>query len=103
MRGTFHQAANFTEYLVDTGLRSVTCTVFKGDNRAVIADLPDDSVDLAITSPPYFQQRSYSSAARLGNETSMEEYLDNIIQTFQSVIRLLNLVAASSTTWEIST
>lgn len=64
------------------------CNIFSGDNRDVIPDLPENSVDLVITSPPYFQQRSYS-AEGVGNEDTVEEYLDNVLQTFQLLLRIV--------------
>ena len=59
-----------------------------GDNRDIIPDIPDQSIDLVVTSPPYFQQREYSSRG-LGNESSMDEYLDNIIETLRQTIRVM--------------
>ncbi len=49
---------------------ALTC----GDNREILCAMPDNSVDLAVTSPPYFSQREYSSVG-LGNEATVEEYL----------------------------
>lgn len=65
----------------------VACRVICGDNRDIIPDLPSDSVDLVVTSPPYFQQREYSSPG-LGNESSLDEYLDNIVSTLRQVVRV---------------
>lgn len=38
-----------------------------GDNLELIQKLPDCSIQLVITSPPYFQQRDYGGG--MGNET----------------------------------
>ena len=62
--------------------------VICGDNRDIIPLIPDKSVDLVVTSPPYFQQRQYSSLG-LGNESSLPEYLDNIIATLRQVVRVM--------------
>ena len=62
--------------------------VICGDNRDIIPHIPDQSIDLVVTSPPYFQQREYSSPG-LGNESSVDEYLDNIIETLQQTIRVM--------------
>ncbi len=59
-----------------------------GDNRDIIPNIPDRSIDLVITSPPYFQQREYSSLG-LGNESGVDEYLDNIIQTLRQITRVM--------------
>lgn len=62
-------------------------TISCGDNLDVLPNLPPNSVDLTITSPPYFQQREYSSSGQ-GNENTIDEYLDNIIATLREVIRV---------------
>ena len=46
------------------------------------------SIDLVVTSPPYFNQRDYSTPG-LGNETTADEYLDNIIETFKEILRVM--------------
>lgn len=58
------------------------------DNRDVIPSLAADSVDLVVTSPPYYQQREYSVSG-LGNEKSVDEYLDNIMETLSQVARVV--------------
>lgn len=63
---------------------ALTC----GDNREVLCAMPDNSVDLVVTSPPYFSQREYSSVG-LGNEATVEEYLDNVFATFRQIVRVV--------------
>ncbi len=72
--------------IMDTGCAQyrVVCS----DNRKMLPDLPAGSVDLVITSPPYFSQREYA-APGLGNEESVDEYLDNIMETFSQIIRVM--------------
>ena len=62
-------------------------TISCGDNLKILPNLLPNSVDLTITSPPYFQQREYSSSGQ-GNENTIGEYLDNIIATLKEVIRV---------------
>ena len=38
-----------------------------GDSEKLLQLIPSDSVDLVITSPPYFQQREYDGGG-IGNE-----------------------------------
>ena len=66
----------------------LTCTVIKGDSKDVLPTLGPHSVDLVVTSPPYFQQRSYS-AAGIGNESTVDEYLDALVETFASLLFIL--------------
>ena len=62
--------------------------VICGDNRKLMPDLDDGSVDLVVTSPPYFSQREYATPG-LGNEETADEYLDNIIETFTQIVRVM--------------
>ncbi len=58
-----------------------------GDNLELIAELPDNSVQLVITSPPYFQQRDYGGG--MGNEEEVQEYIDILLRLFQECVRVL--------------
>ena len=58
------------------------------DNRNTLATLESGSIDLMVTSPPYFKQRDYSSPG-LGNEETPDEYLDNIMETFGEILRVM--------------
>ncbi len=61
-----------------------------GDSLEVMREMPNDSVDLIITSPPYFQQRDYNNGvAGIGNEDSEKEYLDNLLKLFQECVRVV--------------
>lgn len=62
--------------------------VLCGDNRIALSRIPPLSVDLVITSPPYFGQREYSSLG-LGNEETIDEYLDNIMEAFKQVVNVV--------------
>ena len=58
-----------------------------GDNQELIRKLPDDCIQLVITSPPYFQQRDYGGG--MGNESHVDEYIDKLICLFQECVRVL--------------
>ena len=62
--------------------------VICADNQRFLPSLDAQSVDLVVTSPPYFSQREYTTLG-LGNEESIEEYLDNIFRTFSQVVRVM--------------
>lgn len=51
--------------------------------------LPDKSVDVVITSPPYFNLRDYGSAGEIGSEVDSDTYLNNLILIFTEVSRVL--------------
>ena len=58
-----------------------------GDNLELIQKLPDCSIQLVITSPPYFQQRDYG--AGMGNEKDVNEYIDTLLSLFHECVRIV--------------
>ena len=67
-------------------------TILKGDARDL--DLPDDSVDLIVTSPPYFGLRSYQDggehyAEQIGAEATPAEFVDALIDCTREWMRVL--------------
>ena len=58
-----------------------------GDNLELIRQLPDCSIQLIITSPPYFQQRNYGSG--MGNETNVDAYIEILLHLFRECVRVL--------------
>ena len=60
-----------------------------GNCSEELRSLPPDSVDLVLTSPPYFQQREYAGGDCIGNEKTVEEYIENIVSVFQECVRVI--------------
>jgi DNA modification methylase len=58
-------------------------TVTEGDCRKLILDLPDDSIDVVVTSPPYWGQRT--SAAN-GIEDDPRRYLCELADVFTTLL-----------------
>lgn len=61
---------------------------------ALALPLPTESVDLVVTSPPYFALRSYRDggehyAGQIGSETSPDEFIDALIQATREMVRVL--------------
>jgi site-specific DNA-methyltransferase (adenine-specific) len=63
-------------------------SIICGDCAKELRNLANDSVDLVITSPPYFQQREYIGGNGIGNEKDIDEYIYNIIQIFRQCVRI---------------
>jgi len=66
--------------------------VLRGD--AAHLPLPDGSVDLIVTSPPYFGQRDYrdggeSLKGQIGNEETPREYVDALLACTREWMRVL--------------
>ena len=68
---------------------SLENNIICGDCNVVLASLPDDSIDLIITSPPYFQQREYCGKTGIGNEESIDEYIESLLKIFRQCVRVI--------------
>ncbi len=60
-----------------------------GDSRR-ISELADESVDLVITSPPYWQLKDYGDENQLGFHDSYEDYINNLNLVWSECFRVLN-------------
>jgi len=64
-------------------------TVVNGDSLEVLKQFSSQSIDLVITSPPYFRQRNYGNGKNeIGNEKTEQAYLDNLLAIFQECVRV---------------
>lgn len=70
-------------------LTTVQPLFIQGDALSVLKDLPDSSVDCCITSPPYWLKREYKNSSTLGLEKNVNEFLDNLLEIFKEVKRVL--------------
>ena len=62
-------------------------SVHKADARRL--PLPDNHVDLVVTSPPYWRKRNYGFEGQIGQEKSSEEYAAAIIAAMTEWRRVL--------------
>ena len=61
-----------------------------GDCLEVLKTLPDECVDMCVTSPPYLGLRKYSNDAReIGREDTPDEYVAKLRDAFYEVKRVL--------------
>src|SRR5690348_6645376 len=73
----------------------MTATFIIGDTRKVLATLPDQSVDLVISSPPFLALRSYLPAdhpdkgLEIGSEATPGEFLDVLLDVVDDCARVL--------------
>jgi DNA modification methylase len=67
----------------------VTTRILVGDCLEALRDLEDGSVQCVVTSPPYWGLRDYGVAGQLGLEASPFEYVDNLVDVFREVWRVL--------------
>ena len=62
--------------------------LLKGDCRVVMAEMPSNSIDCVMTSPPYWGQREYNEEG-IGLERTVDDYISNILQVTSKVKRVL--------------
>jgi len=63
--------------------------ILVGDAKEKLEELPDNSVDTAMTSPPYWALRDYGEDGQLGLEDTPEEYVENLMKVFDELQRVL--------------
>ena len=60
-----------------------------GDNREILKTLEPESIQCCVTSPPYWGLRDYGHESQIGYEDTYHEYIDNLINVFDEVNRVL--------------
>ena len=63
--------------------------VLTGDARQRLAELPQDSVDCVITSPPYFGLRDYGVDGQIGAEGHIDEWVKGLLDVARELARVL--------------
>lgn len=76
--------------------RETECKVIVGDSRKVLAELPAETFQCAITSPPYWGLRDYGIEGQIGAEMEVEDYVSDLVVVFREVRRVLR---ADGTLW----
>ncbi len=74
------------DYLNNANLLSPCLVV--GDSLKVLSQLPNDSIDCVITSPPYYMKRQYLGGG-IGLESTYQEYIDNLLEIIKEIHRVL--------------
>jgi DNA modification methylase len=71
-------------------IEEITNKIFCGDAREILKTFPSESIDMCITSPPFFKQRTYNlGESEIGREKDLGTYLVNLSYTFEEVKRVL--------------
>lgn len=63
--------------------------IINGDSRNM-SELPDNSIHLAITSPPYWQLKDYGTEDQIGFHDSYENYINNLNLVWKECYRVLH-------------
>ena len=65
-------------------------TVVHSDVMKYLETIPDGSLHCVITSPPYFNLRSYGEEGQVGHEATPDEYVERLVTIFRGVRRVLS-------------
>ena len=60
-----------------------------GDNIFHLTNIPDASVDMCVTSPPYYNLRDYKNSGQIGAENTVNDFVENLCKVFDEVHRIL--------------
>ena len=61
-----------------------------GDSAKMLATLPSEVFNVAVTSPPYFWVRDYGFEGQIGHELTVDEYVDALMGVFNQVKRTIH-------------
>lgn len=73
--------------------------IITGHVLDVLAELPDESVHMIVTSPPYYGLRAYGTepqtwpdgwVGELGQEPTVESYITHLVDVFRAARRVQN-------------
>lgn len=63
--------------------------IYQGDSLDVLKNLPSESINMCVTSPPYYGLRDYGVEGQIGLEETPEEYIGKLVNVFREVRRVL--------------
>lgn len=66
-----------------------TNKIYCGNCIDILKSFPNKSVNCCITSPPYYGLRDYGVSGQIGNEDTLEQYIENLVNVFEQVKRIL--------------
>ena len=63
--------------------------IYHGDSLVQLRKLESESIDLIITSPPYYGLRNYGVDGQIGLEKTPQDYINNLMNVFTECKRVL--------------
>ncbi len=68
---------------------TLSSDILVGDSRQLLKDIPDQSFQMCVTSPPYWGLRDYGIEGQIGAETTVDAYYADLVAIFREVRRTL--------------
>ena len=81
---------------IDMPTKREPIVTLHGDTRDLIRQLPDDTFQCVVTSPPYWGVRDYGIENQIGVEPDLYDYIESLVGVFREVRRVLT---ADGTFW----
>ena len=63
--------------------------ILQGDALTKLKEMPEKSINMCMTSPPYWALRDYGVEGQLGLEPTFDQYISNLCDIFDGVKRVL--------------
>ena len=63
--------------------------ILHGDALTKLKEIPEKSINMCMTSPPYWALRDYGVDGQLGLEPTFDKYISNLCDIFDEVKRVL--------------
>lgn len=82
-----HHKKNEREMISDFKINDLQ--IFTGDCRKILPNLPAESIQCCVTSPPYWGLRDYNHSSQIGAEPSPVQYVKSLVEVFSEVWRVL--------------
>lgn len=73
----------------EPAMREASRAVYKADARQLPAAIATNSVDLIVTSPPYWRKRDYGIQDQIGQEKTPEKYVEALLEALADWRRAL--------------
>jgi len=71
-------------------INSIRNKLICGNSIELLKRIPSNSINLIITSPPYFNQRDYGlGKEEIGKEKTVDDYINNLFKVFHECVRII--------------
>jgi modification methylase len=64
-------------------------SVYFGDSRHLLKEIPPETVQLVVTSPPYWSARDYAHKDQIGYNQTFDEYSESLMNVWKACVRTL--------------
>jgi DNA modification methylase len=64
-------------------------SILEGDTRNIVKELPENTFQCVITSPPYWGVRDYGIENQIGSEPDIQDYISTLVSIFSHIRKAL--------------